>query len=177
MKKFALSLILGATACVASAQVMKFGHINSQELLEAMPQRDSAMKVLDSEMKLIETQMEELTVEINKKYQDYLEQKDKPGMTDLVRKNKEMELQQMQERRQSFQETAQQNLQQRQTELIKPIMDKAKKAIEAVGKEEGLVYVFDVAPGVILYQSDKSIDIMPKVKAKLRIPAVTAPKK
>lgn len=168
MKKIVFFFSTLALASVVSlAQAQKFGHIDSQQLLEKMPQRDSAMKVLDKEYKDAQKVMEEMQVELNKKYQTYLEQKE--TLTGVAKTTKEQELQEMQERFQNYQQTAEQELQKRQGELLKPVMDKAKQAIQDVAKEGGFLYVFDVSAGTVLYYSDKSIDILPLVKKKLGI--------
>jgi len=65
--------------------------------------------------------------------------------------------------------SAQQQLQQKQAELLTPVFDKAEAAIEEVAKEQGLIYVFDVGPQVVLYKSNQSVDILPMVKQKLGI--------
>jgi len=150
------------------SQNLKFGHIDSQKVLESMPQRDSAQKVLEKEFKEMENILQEMQVEFNKKYQSYLEKQD--SLSPIVKKAKEEELQQLQERVQNYQQTAQQDIQKRESALLKPIMDKAKSAIEEVGKENGFVYVFDTAGGLLLYYSDKSTDIFPLVCKKLNIP-------
>ena len=67
---------------------------------------------------------------------------------------------------QEFQENAQKQLQEREAELLKPIIDRAKKAIEDVAREGGYTYVFDSGTGALLYQQD-SEDLMPQVKKKL----------
>jgi outer membrane protein len=51
--------------------------------------------------------------------------------------------------------------------LIQPVMEKARKAIEAVAKEKGLLYVFDMSQGNPVYASEESLDILPLVKARL----------
>lgn len=166
MKKIVLLLSSVALISLATfAQAQKFGHIDSQQLLEKMPERDSAMKTLEKEYKDMQKIMEEMQVELNKKYQSYLEQKDK--LTGVAKSTKEQELQEMQERFQNYQQTAEQELQKRQSELLKPVMDKAKQAIQDVAKEGGFLYVFDVSAGTVLYYSDKSVDLLPLVKKKL----------
>jgi outer membrane protein len=67
---------------------------------------------------------------------------------------------------QEFQENAEKKLQDRQQEVLKPIIDRAKKAIEDVAKENGYTYIFDTSVGALLYQQD-SEDILPLVKKKL----------
>jgi outer membrane protein len=58
-------------------------------------------------------------------------------------------------------------MQQRQVRLMQPIMDKARNAIDAVAKEKGLLYVFDISQGNPVYTSPESLDLLPLVKAKL----------
>lgn len=166
-KFFFLAAFVAITCGSAVAQGQKFGHIDSQKLLEQMPQRDSAMKVLEKEYKEMEGILQDMQVEFNRKYQVYLEKQD--SLSPLVKKAKEEELQQLQERVGNYQQTAQQDLQKREGDLLKPIMDKAKKAIEDVSKENGFLYVFDISGGLLLYYSDKSTDIMPFVLKRLGI--------
>ena len=84
--------------------------------------------------------------------------------TELIRNTKRSEIQDMQTRIQAFYENAQKQLQERETELTKPIVDRAKKAIEDVAREGGYTYIFD---GATLLYSQDSEDIMPQVKKKL----------
>jgi len=157
-------LLIGTTSF---AQNLKFGHINSQELLSLMPERDSAQLVLENYAQQLEDQLETMQVEYNNKVQQYLANQE--NYTDLIKQTKEQELTDMQERIQGFQNTAQQTIQQKEAQLIQPIIDKAEKAIKEVAEEQGFTYIFDLARGTILYFSDASQDILPLVKAKLNI--------
>jgi len=150
-----------------SAQNLKFGHINSQELLMAMPERDSAEVKLKKYGKDLQDQIETLQVEFNKKYQDYLQKK--ATFTDAIREMKEKELSDLQQRSQEFEQTAQQDYQKQQAELMKPIVDKANAAISKVAKANGFIYVFDVSTGSVAYFSDQSVDVLPLVKKELGI--------
>jgi outer membrane protein len=62
---------------------------------------------------------------------------------------------------------AQQSLAQKEQQLLGPIIEKVQKAINEVGTESGLVYIFDLGSQVILYHSSQSVDVAPLVKAKL----------
>ncbi len=73
----------------------------------------------------------------------------------------------MQVRLQNFAQTAQQDLQQQQMVLIQPVMEKARKAIEEVAKEKGLIYVFDMSQDNPIYASEESLDLLPLVREKL----------
>lgn len=162
-----ITLMVSGSSVFAQKTEYKFGHINSNELLSLMPERDSAQAQLQKYSKMLQDEMESMQNELQTKYADY-EQKQNT-YTDLVKKSKETEIQDLQRRVQEFQSSAQQDYQQKQSELFKPIMDKAQKAIEKVAKENGFTYIFDLGAGGVLYFSDQSIDILPLVKKELGI--------
>jgi len=161
--KIIAALLLIITASGVSAQ--KFAHINSQELLAAMPESDSAQAMIEKLAANYESQLEEMQVELNKKYDDYLNNRD--SYTDLIRQTKESEISDLQSRIQQFETIATQELQTKRTELLRPILDKANGAIKNVAETNNFIYVFDISQGNPIYYSDQSVDIMPLVKEKL----------
>ncbi len=160
--------ILGAgTAFQANAQI-KLGHINSQDLLALMPERDSALVILEEQRQSILRQSEELRVEYNVKEEAYIRQRD--SLSPLIAKTKEDELMDYQNRINTFEAAAQQEMNNKQQELFQPIADKAQAAIKEVAKENGFTYILDLSVGaVVFYPEDESYDILPLVKAKLGI--------
>jgi len=167
-----LAIILFVVAGISlNAQTAyKFGHIKSQELLQSLPEREQAQKSLEAEQKTIKDQMEIMDVEYNNKINDYMTNEKLPAgdpkrWSDIVKADKEKEIQGLQARIQDFQQGAQAQLQAKQSELFKPILEKVDKAIKEVAKENKFTYVFDV--NTLLYFSEESIDITTMVKAKL----------
>jgi outer membrane protein len=75
----------------------------------------------------------------------------------------------MQTRIQDFQEKAQEDVRKKETELLKPIIEKAKSTIATVAKESGYSYVLDSSPGTPLLYKPDGDNIMPAVKKKLGI--------
>ncbi len=150
---------------LSGVSAQKFAHINSQELLAAMPESDSAQAAIETLATNYQTQLEEMQVELNKKYDDYLNNRD--SYTDLIKQTKESEISDLQQRIQQFQEIASQELQNKRTELLRPILDKANAAIKAVAQTNNFIYVFDISTGNPIYFSDQSIDIMQLVKENL----------
>jgi outer membrane protein len=166
MKKIVLSIIAITFSIAAFSQAgLKIGHINSQELLQAMPENDSAQVKLEKSSKEAQSQLETMNVELNSKYQDYISKRD--TYSELIKQTKETELQQMNQRIQQFQTTAEQDLQKQRTDIYKPIIDKANNAISEVAKANGFTYILDISGGVVLYHAENSIDILPLVKQKL----------
>jgi outer membrane protein len=150
----------------AMAQNFKFGHINSDELIQSMPEYDSATVKLEKFRKELLNALDLMSVELNTKNDSY--QKESKNLSDIVKQTKEQELIDMQKRIQDFQNNAQQQLQNKQTEVFQPIYVKVDKAIKDIGKENGFLYVFDVAKGALLYFDEtKSVNVLSLVKTKL----------
>jgi outer membrane protein len=150
------------------AQTYKFGHINSDELIQALPENDSATAKLEKYRQELVNYLELMQVELNNKSEAY--NKESKNLTDLVRQTKEQELVDLDRKIREYQVSAQQNLQDKQIELFQPIYTKVDKAIKDVGKENGFLYVFDVAKGSLLYFDEtKSINVLPLTKTKLGI--------
>ena len=164
LKLLVITLFLFSGTAV-NAQNFKFGHINSQELLSIMPERDSAEATIQKYAMDLEGELEIMQVEYRNKLNDYLEKQD--NLTPLVKQTKEQELNEFQSRIQDFTNSAQQELQKQEAQLIQPIIMKAEKAIKDVAKENGFTYIFDLSRGAVIYFSDQSEDILPLVKKKL----------
>ncbi len=149
----------------ASAQTVKFGHIDFGQIIQVMPENDTAQKAFQK----VQTEMDAQLNTMQKEYTDKLKvyQDQLKTFSDAIKQAKEDELQSIAQRIQTFQQTAQQNLQTEQQKQFQPVIEKARKAISDVGKEQGLLYVFEVSG--LLYHSDQSIDLLPLVKTKLGI--------
>src|ERR1035437_127868 len=163
-----LMIVIALAGQSAMAQNLKFGHINSDELIQSMPEYDSATVKLEKFRKELVNALELMSVELNTKNDAY--QKESKNLSDIVKQTKEQELVDMNKRIQDFQNNAQQQLQSKQAELFQPIVAKVDKAIKDVGKENGYLYVFDVSPSkanLLYFDETKSTNIMPLVKTKL----------
>ena len=163
MKRITLAMGILCMALAVNAQ--KFGHITAELLLQDMPEYDSAQIKVQELRQTYDLEIERIQVEINKKIEEF--NQSEATMSNLIREAKASEIQEMQVRLQNFAQTAQQDLQQQSMIMIQPVMDKARKAIEEVAVEKGLLYVFDMSQGNPVYASDESVDMLPLVKAKL----------
>jgi len=160
--------ILLFSAGFANAQTPKFGHIDLQALYQVMPERAAGEKQFLAYQKELEDALGMMQKEAQTKYVEYLAKRD--SLSETVRKMKEDDLNLMNERIQNYQQSAQTQMQTKQAEIFKPMLEKADKAVKEVGAEKGLVYVFDMSARVILYNSKESLDLLPLVKVKLAIP-------
>ncbi len=160
-----ITLTLGILCIALAVNAQKFGHITSELLLQSMPEYDSAQLKVQDLRSQYDLEIERIQVEINKKIEEF--NQSEAAMSDLIKEAKASEIQEMQVRLQNFAQTAQQDLQQQSMVMIQPVMDKARKAIEEVAKELGLLYVFDLSQGNPIYSSEESVDMLPLVKSKL----------
>ena len=171
VKKAALVILCLGSFAFANAQ--KVAHLHLDSLSNLMPETKIAKGVAEvyfNDLKKTASAMEE---EFQKKYNDYLQAE--ATMSELVKKTKQDELQSLQTRIQDFNQQAQMDYQKKSADLTAPIMEKAKKAIEAVAKENGYKYVLDTSAGNVLY-SEQSEDIILLVKKKLdSMPAAVIP--
>ncbi len=160
-----IALVMGILLVAMAVHAQKFGHIASEQLLQDMPEYDSAQAKVEDLRDQYDLEIERLQVEINKKIEEY--NRAEATMTNLIREAKASEIQEMQMRLQNFAQTAQQDLQQQSMMMIQPVMDKARKAIESVAKAQGLLYVFDLSQGNPVYTGPESVDLLPLVKTEL----------
>lgn len=167
LKKLFVLILFAAATISAGAQNQKFGHIDLQALVQLMPERATA----ETEFNKFQSDLEDVLAEMQQNYQQKLTELEQLGdeASEVKRNAKITELQELQQRIQNYQMTAQQQLQQKQAELLSPVFDKAEAAIEEVAKEQGLLYVFDIGSRVVLYKSNQSVDLLPMVKQKLGI--------
>ena len=160
----AVVLVMGATSLFAQ----KFGRINTQEIIMAMPETKTMQENMDTFAKELSDNIETMNVEFNTKLQDF--QKNYNTFSDAIKEVKEKELNDMQTRTREFQERAQQDYQKKQNELLAPIIDKAKSAIDKVAAAGGFLVVFDTSRGSLAYFDEATLtDVAPAVKKELGI--------
>ncbi len=168
MKKLVRSLFIVALALISMAGTAqtnaKLGYIDSNELLDLMPGKDSIQQVLQAYGKTLESQLQTMYQEYQNKLADY--QQNVNTMSTIIKQTKEKELGDLETRIQDFQQQADQDLQNKQVELLQPMIDKARKAIESVARDHGYTYIFDAGMGNLLYY-EKGDNILPLVKQKL----------
>ncbi len=184
MKNIFKIAIVGVTfiLCSTTMNAQKIAHINLDSLISIMPESKTAQQAVQDYAKQLEEQVTAMQSELKTKYDDY--QAKSKDMAEVVRASKEKELNDLNQRIQDFQQQAQTDYQRKSAELSKPVYEKAKKAVDAVAKENGFKYVLDTSTGMVIY-SEQSDDIIGLVIKKLGItpgatpivaPANNAPK-
>ena len=147
----------------AKAQT-KIGYINFDALIGQMPEAKTIKTQLDAYQKQFIDQLQVMNTELQTKGQEF--QKGSATMTDAVRSAKQSELQDIQKRMQDYQTEAQQKVEAKSNELIKPLSDKVRAAVADVAKEKGYTYVFNTAQ-IQLIVSPEGDNLLAPVKLKL----------
>lgn len=158
-------LFMGAAA---SAQGLKFAHVNFNELVQLMPEMDSARVQMEASQKEIQDTYQSMIEEFNSKYAEYNEKS--ATWTPSVRESKEREISSIQARIQEFEQSSQQDLSQMQNALMGPIYQKAQEAVNNIAKTGGYIYVFDSSQ-LLYVDSAQSTDITKTAREALNIPA------
>ncbi|HIY68008.1 MAG TPA: OmpH family outer membrane protein [Candidatus Alistipes intestinigallinarum] len=160
----AIALLMGSTSLFAQ----KFGRINTQEIIMSMPETKTMQTNMEAYAKELQDNIETMNVEFNTKLQDF--QKNFNTMNDMAKEMKEKDLNDLQARIREFQERAQQEYQKKQNELLAPIIEKAKNAIDKISAAGGYLVVFDTSTGSLAYFDEATLtDIAPEVKKELGI--------
>lgn len=169
LKKIALVMMLILPMGVF-AQTLKFGHMNSQEVITAMPEFTKAQSDLQALQTKYANELQRTQEEFNKKYQEFQQAMAKDSLPANIAERRQKELQDMMQRQEQFQQDAEQGMQKAQADMMSPIYKKLDDAIKAVGQSEGVIYIFDVMRTPIPYINEsQSVNLTSKVKAQLGI--------
>lgn len=158
---FAAALLIGATS-FTSAQ-SKVAHINKEELIKAMPAYTAAQSEITKLGKTYEAQIQDSVKELDAKLKQYNAEAEAQTQEENQRRMQEVEG--IKQSIAQFQQNAQQDMQKKEFDLLKPILEEADKAIETVARAQGYQYVLDSA---MLIMADGK-DLMADVKAHLKI--------
>ena len=154
-------------ACIMIAglglNAQKLGHVNSQVIMQELPDYESARKDLESFNSDLTKELEMYQKLIVEFAQDY--EQNKNGMSEDTRKRKETDLMERQQNYEKKAYEAQTSLQQKEQELLQQIMIKVNTAVKEVAEKEGYDYVYEVT--TLLYAGGE--DISDKVRKKLGI--------
>lgn len=158
----AAALIIGSTSFMNAQS--KVAHINTQELIEAMPAMKSAKAELEKLAKTYETDIQTMLTELQNKGKQY--DAEASTKTDEENQKRLVEVQGMEQSIRQYQAQAQQDLAKKEADLLKPIYEKAKAAIKKVAAAKGFEYVLDSMQGQGVLVATGT-DLMTAVKAEL----------
>ncbi len=163
MKKIILMALLALPMSLFAQQ--KFAHVNSAEIIQALPEYTKAQTDLQALGKQFEDELQRMQSELQTKSEDF--DKNAATLPDAVKQRRQQELQDLYQRFQQYQQTSSQEFQKAQQEKMALISEKVGKAIKEVGTAGGYVYIMDVTSGIPFINETLSKDVTADVKAKL----------
>jgi outer membrane protein len=165
--------LLVSVPSLASAQAsQKFAFVNSQALLQSAPGRADAEASFEKDMVGIRAQLTKLQDSLNTMNEAFAKEE-----VSLSPAAKEARIKTMREKEQAWGAQAQKlqaQAQERQEELMAPIMDNIRKVLDDVRMDGGYSFIFDVAAGAFIVSADKNLDVTDRVLAKMRLAAPKA---
>ena len=164
MKK---ALIIALLLAPMSMMAQKFGHFNSSELVQLMPEWTTAQNELQTLAQQYEDDQKRMQDELQKKADEF--QKEQANLLENVRARREQELNDLYQRYQQSLADNQQAFQQAQAEKMQAISEKITAAVKKIGDEGGYIYIMDVTSGIPYISEKLSTDITPDLKKALGI--------
>jgi outer membrane protein len=173
-KWFMIGLLVLTVMSGTQAQSPKIGYTNADYILSLLPEA----KQIEADLKSLETQLQK---QLQAKYQDLQNkiadyQQNAANYTQVVRADKEQEINALQTSIQEFQQKAENTMVNKRNELLSPAYEKIGRAIENVAKENNYDFIFSAgSPGldILLYAKEES-DVSDLILKKL---GITPPKK
>lgn len=163
-----LAMAIGMIVSFEAAAQQKIGHINADELLQMMPETKAAQTQLETYGRQLEKDLKDMETELQAKIAKYRE--DDKMMTNLSRETRTKEIQELQGRIQEYSMKAQEDLQNKQVELLTPIIERATTAVQNVAKANKFTYILDASESkAVVIFAEGGEDIMDKVKKELGI--------
>jgi outer membrane protein len=163
-KKVIIALAIAvALPVVAAAQ--KFGVVDVNSIFTVMPETTSAQNQLAEASKKYEEEYKKIAEEVDKKFQEY--QSLDASTPESIKERRLQEVQELNAKADKFRQTASEDLQKQQQQLMAPIEQKIFDAIKAVGQEGNYTFIFQ--DGMAAYQGSDVVDVTTAVKTKLGI--------
>lgn len=161
-----------ATAQRATAATpIKIGYTSMDYLLGQVPEAKDIQNQLTIQRTQLENEQQRMSKEFQEKMAAY--EKGSAQMSEVIRADREKELQGLQTRFQDFQRNAESTLQQKYQQLVSPVLQKIQKNIDAVAKENGYSHVFNLDAGagtaVILLYAPEDGNISDMVLKKMGV--------
>ncbi|MBO4720779.1 MAG: OmpH family outer membrane protein [Prevotella sp.] len=165
MKKIiicAICAICGFTTANAQA---KFGHVNTQEIIQAMPEYEKAKSEIDALTAQYDADLKSMQDELQKKAEAF--DKEQATLPENIKQRRNQELQDMYQKIQQSYQDNQMALQKASQEKMQAITTKVLDAIKSVGQTGGYVYIMEINGSIPYISTTLSTDVTAQVKTKL----------
>lgn len=174
MKRLLLIAVVVLGAGFASAQ-SKIAHLNSNEIMEAMPSYKDAVAKLQKFEQDGYTELQTMKADFDKAVQVYSQKAQSGSLSPVLDQIEQEKLAKKEQDLMARQQSLQNEMQTYSQELNKPILEKVEKAVKTVSERKGYDYVFDVSMVMIANGPDITKEVIAEI-TKLETGAATTPK-
>lgn len=168
IKKLLLAILV---ALPFSAMAQKFGVVNVESIFASMPETTQMQTQLQETSSRYEEEFGKLQEEVNKLYTEYQTIAEDANTPQSIKERRVQEIQERAGKVEQFRNTATQDLQRLQEQLMAPISQKINDAIKSVGQEGSFTFIFPNEPNFLLYTGTDVTDVTSQVRVKLGLPA------
>ncbi|MBO6005247.1 MAG: OmpH family outer membrane protein, partial [Paludibacteraceae bacterium] len=140
LKKLFIAALLALPFGVM-AQELKIATVNTQEIISVYPAYADANSQLEKQSKQYEDELLKLNQEGQKKLEEYQKLAEDKNTDPAILKAREDEIGALQQRIQLFQQSAREQLQKKQEQLMAPIITAVRNAISEVGNEGKYTFI------------------------------------
>ena len=155
------SLLLATVLCLGTSYTInaqaKTAHVDVNELISKMPAMIDAQKQLEKLSGTYDAEYKTMAEEYQNKIKKY--DQESSTVTEAVNATRQTEVQDLVKRIQDYRDNAQKELQKKEADMVKPLMDKIKASIAKVGKAKGYQYVLNVADLLLADGPDLTADV------------------
>lgn len=146
--------------------------------MSAMPEVLAANSELEVFQKQYENRIKAMVEDYQKKGMELQRRIQAGEVAPKAQEEEIAKLQAEEEKIGALEQEMRQKISEKQEALVAPLIKRMQDGIDAIAKEEGLLYVLDASPGngVLLY-ADPSLDVTEKVMAKMGITLPVAEEK
>ena len=156
IKTLVIAAIVFLGANQISAQT-KTAHVDVNEIMAKMPAMLDAQKQLEKLSTTYDADYKKMVEEYQAKLKKY--EAEAATVTEAVNGERSKEVQDMQKRIVDFRDNAQKELQQKESDIVKPLMEKVRVSIQKVGKAKGFQYVLDGASLLLADGTNLTADV------------------
>ena len=165
MKKLIICAICAICGFTTANAQGKFGHVNTQEIIQAMPEYNTAKAEIDKLTSQYEADLKAMQDELQKKADAF--DKEQATLPDNIKQRRQTELQEMYQKIQQSYQDNQQALQKASSEKMQAITAKVLEAIKAVGQAGDFIIINEINAGIPYISTTLSTDVTAQVKTKL----------
>ena len=177
----AATVLVVSKAAPLAAQAtttQRLAYVDTRVILESAPGKAEAEAMLQKEAVAWDAEVRKMQDQMTAMITKF--QKESPAMTQAVRDKETKTIQDKQAEFQKRNDEINQEAEKRRNEVLQPLLDQVKLALEDVRKQMNLDMIFDVGQNATIVAVDKNLNLSDRVIARLRVlgaPVIAGPAK